>query len=208
MLEWYRAFSGMLDVLADTEQVVASVVRELRGTRSVQIRGASVDVTPPFERVTVREAFKDYAGVADAADLAASDPDRYFDVLVGSVEPGLARLPRAVALTEFPITQAALARPCPHDPTVAERFEVYVGGVELCNGFGELTDPIEQRRRFEREYERRRRTGAPLHPIDEPFLAALAEGLPPSGGNALGFDRLVALALSAEKLQDVIAFPK
>jgi lysyl-tRNA synthetase class 2 len=91
---------------------------------------------------------------------------------------------------------------------VCERFEVYLGGIELSNGFGELTDPIEQRRRFESEVERRKRTGAPDHPIDERFLAALAEGMPPSGGNALGFDRLVALVLGVNGIAGVMAFPR
>ena len=87
-------------------------------------------------------------------------------------------------------------------------FEVYVGGIKLSNGFGELTDPVEQRRRFESERSRRHRSGAPDHPIDERFLDALVEGMPPSGGNALGFDRLVALALGARRIADVMAFPK
>src|SRR5262249_24358429 len=154
----------------------------------------------------VREAFAEHAGVADAAELARRDPEEYFRVFVDCVEPGLAGEPAAVVLTQFPITQAALARPKPEDPTVAERFEVYVGGVELCNGFGELTDAPEQRRRFELELDRRRRSGAPDHPIDERFLAALEEGLPDSGGNALGFDRLILLATGARRIADVTAF--
>jgi lysyl-tRNA synthetase class 2 len=155
----------------------------------------------------MRDAFRKHAAVADAAELARARPDDYFRIFVEQVEPALARERSAIVLTEFPITEAALARPCPHDETVAERFEVYVGGVELCNGFGELTDPIEQRRRFELELERRRRAGAPEHPIDEHFLSALEEGLPPSGGNALGIDRLLMLALGAPRVADVMAFP-
>ena len=89
----------------------------------------------------------------------------------------------------------------------AERFELYAGGLELCNGFGELTDPAEQRRRFQVEIDRRRRAGAPLQPVDEALLAALDEGMPPSGGNALGLDRLVALATSSSEISSVMAFP-
>ena len=90
-----------------------------------------------------------------------------------------------MVLTEFPVTEAALARPCPHDSSVAERFEIYIGGVELCNGFGELTDPVEQRKRFLAEQERRKRSGAPVYPLDEDFfLAALAEGPPAVWGKA------------------------
>jgi lysyl-tRNA synthetase class 2 len=207
MLEWYRAWGGVESVMHDTEALVSGVVRALRGEASVHAGGRFVDVTPPFDRVTVRQAFRAHAGIEDAAALAADDPDRYFQVFVDSVEPALAARPRALLLCEFPVTEAALARPCPHDPTVAERFEAYVAGVELCNGFGELTDPCEQRRRFEMELERRKRAGEPLYPIDEKFLAALEEGLPPCAGNALGVDRLVALAAGTREIADVTAFP-
>jgi lysyl-tRNA synthetase class 2 len=209
MLEWYRAFSGMEAVVHDTEQLVARVIGELAGRPVARSPGGqAVEVRPPFRRLTMREAFQKHAGIADAADLARARPDDYHRLFVERVEPALARARSAIVLTEFPITEAALARPCPHDAAVAERFEVYVGGVELCNGFGELTDPAEQRRRFEHELERRRRAGAPEHPIDERFLTALEEGLPPSGGNALGFDRLVLLATGARRLSDVMAFPR
>ncbi len=208
LVEWYRAFSDSSDVLADAEALVSEVVCSLSGEPFITLTdGRRLDVRPPFERTTVRDAFRHHAGVADAVELARVDPGRYFELLVGRVEPGLARRSRPIVLEEFPITEAAMARPCAHDPSVAERFEVYAGGVELCNGFGELTDPREQLARFEIELERRKRASAPLHPIDQRFLAALREGLPPSGGNALGFDRLVALALSAPRIADVMAFP-
>jgi lysyl-tRNA synthetase class 2 len=213
MLEWYRAFSGIEAVIADTEFLVTAVVERRRAPKTRKRRsvvapdGRSIDVSPPFRRITVREAFRVHAGIDDAADLAATDPDRYFRTFVESVEPALALEPSAFFLWQFPLTEAALARPCASDPSVAERFELYAGGVELCNGFGELTDAAEQRRRFEAEVARRARTGAPEHPIDEAFLSALEEGMPAAGGNALGFDRLVMLALGASRLADVIAFP-
>jgi lysyl-tRNA synthetase class 2 len=213
MLEWYRAFSDLDAIVRDTERLVAAVVERLAPKKKKKRvfaqapGGRSIDVTPPFRRITVREAFRTHAGVEDAAELAASDPDRYFRTFVDDVEPGLAREPAAVVLWEFPITEAALARPCAHDASVAERFELYVGGVELCNGYGELTCAVEQRRRFEAELVRRKKAGEPEHPIDEPFLAALEEGMPPSGGNALGFDRLVMLAVGASRIADVTAFP-
>jgi lysyl-tRNA synthetase class 2 len=209
MLEWYRAFSTMDDVIADTETLVSSIVRALTGGAMITApSGTTLTVTPPFARITVRDAFRRHAGVGDAVDLAARDADRYFQILVDSVEPALARGAKPIVLTEFPTTQGALARPCPHDGSVCERFEVYLGGIELSNGFGELTDLAEQRRRFESELDRRKRAGAPLHPIDERFLDALAEGMPPSGGNALGFDRLVALALGVNGVAGVMAFPR
>jgi len=202
MLEWYRAFAGLEDVLQDTEQLVRSVVRGLAGEDDVFVLGhRKVNVTKPFERITVREAFLRYAGIKDAARLAARDEDRYFELLVSRVEPALAERPRPVFLTHYPISQAALSRPYPDDPTVAERAELYFGGVELCNAYGELTDAKEQRRRMLREAERRRQLGRAVYPLDERFLAALAEGMPPSAGNALGFDRLLMVATNRSEIR-------
>jgi lysyl-tRNA synthetase class 2 len=157
-------------------------------------------VGKPFEHLTVREAFQRYAGVKDAARLAARDEDRYFELMVGKVEPALAERPRPVFLTHYPISQAALSRPHADDPTVAERAELYFGGVELCNAYGELTDPVEQRRRFTDEAARRKDLGRTVYPLDEPFLASLVEGMPPSAGNALGFDRLVMVATNRSQI--------
>lgn len=202
MLEWYRAFAGLEDVLLDTEQLVRSVVRSLAGEDDVFVLGSrKVNVAQPFERITVREAFARYAGIEDAAELAARDEDRYFELLVSKVEPALAERPRPVFLTHYPISQAALSRPHADDPSVAERAELYFGGVELCNAYGELTDPIEQRRRMADEAERRRASSRPVYPLDEPFLAALVEGMPPSAGNALGFDRLVMVATNRSEIR-------
>ena len=208
MLEWYRAFCQVETVMRDTEQVVAAVARKLSGrTRLLLADGRRVDVTPPFPRLSVRDAFRRYAGVSDAIRLAARNESRFFELLVSRVEPALARRRKPVFLCDYPITQASLARPAPHDPTVAERFELYAGGVELCNGYGELTDLVEHRQRFERDLARRRRSGRPQYPLDQRLFAALEEGLPPAAGNALGVDRLLALACGAPAIADVQAFP-
>jgi len=208
MLEWYRGFSGQGAVMRDTEQLVATVARAISGGPSLRSQnGRRIDATPPYPRLTVSEAFRRHAGVADAADLAARDEDRFFQLLVDRVEPALAARRTPVFLCEYPISQASLARPAPHDATVAERFELYAGGVELCNGFGELTDPREQKRRFAQERKRRRRQGRPAYPVDDRFLDSLREGMPPAGGNALGVDRLVALACGVATIAEVQAFP-
>ncbi len=208
LLEWYRAFAGYEDVLADTERLVARVARRARGrVELVTPDGRTLDARPPFPRISVREAFRRYAGEPDAAALAAGDEARFFELLVGRVEPALAAFEQPVFLVEYPISQAALARPSPSDPTVAERFELYAGGVELSNGYGELTDPAEQARRFRAEKLARKATGRPTYPTDERFLAALREGMPPAGGNALGVDRLVMLATGAKSIAEVIALP-
>jgi elongation factor P--(R)-beta-lysine ligase len=208
LLEWYRAFAGMDDVLRDTERLVARVATRLCGSETLSAPdGMRIDCRPPFERMSVRDAFRAYAGVSDAVDLAASAESHYFELFVQKVEPALAMRPTPLFLCEYPATQAALARTSAADPSVAERFELYAGGVELCNGFGELTDPIEQRRRFEHDHELRFAAGRPTYPLDERFLAALEAGMPPAGGNALGLDRLILLATGAARLDEVLAFP-
>lgn len=205
MLEWYRAFAGSREVMEDTERLV-----ELAFAAAADTGGSSpatLDVRPPYPRVSVREAFRAHAGVADAFDLAESDEARYYELLGTRVEPGLARLPHPVFLVEFPSVHAALARALPANPRAADRFELYAAGVELCNGFGELTDAAEQRRRFEGDRAARRARGLPVPDVDERFLEALEGGMPPSGGNALGVDRLLMLASGTRAIADVMPFP-
>jgi lysyl-tRNA synthetase class 2 len=208
MVEWYRAFAGIDDVMRDTEMLVAEVAAATKSGLPKRDRGP-FEAVPPFPRISVAEAFERYAGVLPdrTLALAESDPEAYFRFLVDQVEPALTRLSTPVFLTDFPISQASLARAKPDDPRVCERFELYVGGVELCNGFGELTDPREQRRRLLADQAARARAGKPVYPIDERFLAALEEGMPPSAGNALGVDRLVALALGEPEIARVMPFP-
>jgi lysyl-tRNA synthetase class 2 len=208
LLEWYRAFAGQEAVIRDTENLVLEVAKAItKKPRLYAPDGRVLDARPPFPRVTVRDAFRRFAKVSDATDLAATDEDRYFQLLVERVEPELARFDKPVFLCEYPLTQAALARPSPADPSVAERFELYAGGVELCNGYGELVDPVEQRRRFIAERRERRAKGRRVYPLARRFLEALEEGMPPSGGNALGVDRLILLATGAKRLCDVIPEP-
>jgi lysyl-tRNA synthetase class 2 len=203
MLEWYRAPAGVEDVMRDTEQLVAAVTGG-----AVRLEGRTIDARPPLARMTVCEAFERFAHTSAEETLAMSekDEDRFFRLLVDEVEPGLARLDHAVFLTEYPAAQASLARRKPGDPRVAERFELYAAGVELCNGFGELTDAAEQRARLARDQETRRDRGLPVYPIDARFLEALDRGLPPCAGNALGVDRLVALACGTTEIRAVMAF--
>jgi lysyl-tRNA synthetase class 2 len=208
MLEWYRAFASFEDVLADTEHIVSRVAKSLRKKAELTTpQGAKIEAKPPFDRITVRSAFKKYAGISDASELAESDESRFFELMVSKVEPALASYKRPVFLHEYPISQAALSRPKPRDPSVAERFELYAGGVELCNGYGELTDASEQRRRMLADQRTRAHAERPIYPIDERFILALDEGMPPSGGNALGFDRLIMLAVGASNIAEVLAFP-
>lgn len=206
MLEWYRAHAGSTEVMADTEQLVAHVARTLNdGKHLLRFGDRTIDVSPPWERLTVEQAFDRYAG--ESVWDVLPDEDRFFRLLVERVEPAIGRQ-RPVFLVAWPATMASLARIDASNPRVADRFEAYAAGLELCNGFGELTDPAEQRARLERDQATRRRLGKPVYPIDERFLAALEEGLPPCGGNALGVDRLVMLVLGEQNMADVIAVPQ
>lgn len=224
MLEWYRAWSGIDAIAEDTEQLVARVAGEVAGTTRLALPGGEVDVKPPWVRMTVAEAMARFADVELAGDedagtlaervrgadielgTAEAWDDVFYTAFVSRVEPALAAIDRAVLLTDWPVKLSALARRKPDDPRVVERFEAYVGGVELANAFGELTDPLEQRARFVDDQLTREERGRPVYPIDEKLIAALEEGLPPSGGIALGFDRLCMLVGGAAEIRDVLPF--
>jgi lysyl-tRNA synthetase class 2 len=209
MLEWYRAFAGVDQVMRDTEELVTALVAEFSGSYQLPGEHALIDVSPPFPRLSVAAAFSRFADVPEALcfRLAREDSEAFFRILVDKVEPELALAKTPVFLVDYPIEQASLARQKPSDPRVCERFELYLGGVELCNGFGELSDPVEQRRRLLEDQRARQAAGKAVYPIDERFLAALHEGMPPSAGNALGLDRILALCLGEHEIARVMPFP-
>lgn len=227
MLEWYRAEETYDAVIADTVALLR-LAAEIAATGALAYRGHSVAATTEPERLSVAEAFRRYAGVELLATLTPERGDRdalaaqaaragvhvaaddtwsdvFSRVLSERVEPKLG-FERPVILDEYPRVEAALARASARDPRVAERFEVYVCGVELANGFGELTDAQEQRRRFEHEMAEKARIYGERYPIDEDFLAALAH-MPAASGVALGFDRLVMLATGAPSIEHVLWTP-
>jgi lysyl-tRNA synthetase class 2 len=216
MLEWYRAGAPYEAVMADCLAIIKLAADRL------SFRGAALDPRLAPERITVAEAFRRHAGIdlfpidrdalaaqARATGLRLAGDDGWSDIfsriLATQVEPKLGR-ERPTLLYEYPVSEAALARVSPHDPRVAERFELYALGVELANGFGELTDPKTQRARFEAEMDEKARLYGERYPIDEGFLAALA-GMPEASGVALGFDRLVMLATGAAHVDQVIWTP-
>ena len=217
MLEWYRPGAGMADLMDETELLLRAVLPPI-----VECRGVSTYLAR-FERLSVAEAFARHIGAdvlgtaGDAPALAAqagvrlrdgeSWEDLYFRLLLERVEPHLGR-DRPTFLTHWPVALAALARRDLADPRVAERFELWVCGVELANAFVELTDAAEQRARFEADRARRHAlTGMEDWPLDEDFLAALAHGMPPSAGIALGFDRLAMIASGAQRIDQVLWLP-
>jgi lysyl-tRNA synthetase class 2 len=209
MLEWYRAWAGLAEILEDTERLVAALAEAVHGAPRIPWQGRTIDVAPPWPRLAVRALFVEHAGVDLVRDdlgaacdrlgltRAADDSwdDLYFRIWLANIEP---RLPaeRAVFVTGYPASQAALAvvETADDGSRWARRFEAYAGGLELGNAFEELTDPVEQRRRFEADQALRvRLTGEAGPPLPEAFLAALEEGMPPAGGIAVGVDRLAML---------------
>jgi lysyl-tRNA synthetase class 2 len=228
MLEWYRAEEPYETLMADCARLLA-LAADAAGASALTWRGRSVDPLAEPERVTLAEAFERFSGIdllatvqadgttdcealtaaAKRQGIRTAHDDTWADVfsrvLVEKVEPNLGR-GRATILCEYPVSEAALARRKPADPRVAERFELYACGVELANCFGELTDPAEQRRRFEREMAEKARIYGERYPIDEDFLDALAR-MPPASGAALGLDRLVMLATGAPHIEQVLWAP-
>ncbi len=226
LLEWYRAGVSYERLFADCAELLALAAKVLEVDR-FSFRGATADPFAAPEILSVAEAFLRYAGVdllqtfdatgTDRNALAAATSelglrvvaddswsDLFSKILSDKVEPHLGH-GRATLLTDYPAPEAALAR-LKTDHRFAERFELYVCGVELANGFGELTDPVEQRRRFEAEMAERLRIYGESYPIDPDFLAAL-ETMPQACGIALGFDRLVMLATGASHIEEVIWTP-
>ncbi len=197
MLEWYRAEADYRSLMDDCERLIRALAPEGRIVRE----GETIDLTPPWERLTVAEAFTLYAPVSLEAAMEAG---RFDEVIALHVEPRLGRT-KPTFLCDYPAELAALARRSPGDPTVAERFELYIAGVELANAFSELTDPHEQRERFAREEAVRRAAGKAPYPSPAKFLDELAS-LCEAAGIALGVDRLVMLLTGAETIEEVSAF--
>ena len=225
LLEWYRAFDEVEQGIQDSIDVISAAARTIRGTLTIPYQGIAIDLSAPWPRISVREAIQKWAGfdpdpaisldalraraVAAGISLDSKDVERA-DILVRAlverVEPSIPR-ERPLILQDYPACMASLARCRPSSPEIAERFEIYVGGMEIATGFGELGDPAEQRTRFASEAAQRRLHDLPEHAPDERFLAALEAGIPPSTGVALGMDRLLMLMTDQPTIADVIAFP-
>ncbi|CAN7528156.1 EF-P lysine aminoacylase EpmA [Ensifer adhaerens] len=228
MLEWYRAGETYETLMRDCAEIL-TLVAQTTGVSQFTFQGRTCDPFAEPERLAVAEAFKRFAKIDLLASIASNGEtdrdalasamvsaglrvaaddnwaDLFSRVLVEKVEPHLG-FGRATILDEYPVAEAALARPTARDRRVAERFELYACGVELANAFGELTDAAEQRRRFEMEMTEKARVYGETYPLDEDFLAALAI-MPEASGIALGFDRLVMLATGASRIDQVLWAP-
>jgi lysyl-tRNA synthetase class 2 len=201
ILEWYRGGTDYRTLMDDCEALISSVAAELGFGGVFSRAGREIRLSPPWDRITVRDAFERYTATTAAEALAM---DRFDEILAAEIEPHLGRN-RPLFLYEYPVELAALARVKEGDPGIAERFELYVAGLEVANAFSELTDAREQRRRFEEASRDRRLAGSAPYPMPERFLAALPK-MPPSAGIALGVDRLAMLFADRSRIDDVVAF--
>ncbi len=219
MLEWYEAFADYAVAAERTEQLVSFVAERVLGTTTIERDNKRIDLAPPWRRLTLRDAIRERTGLDLAAhpsreELAAamgSEPDpaegwgKLVDgVLSKLVEPELVE---PTFLYDYPVELSPFAKQHRGDEGFAERWEAFVGGIEIANAFTELNDPDEQRRRFEQQREELARGDEETQPFDEAFLEALEYGMPPTGGVGLGIDRLVMLLTGARTLREVVLFP-
>jgi lysyl-tRNA synthetase class 2 len=202
MLEWYRAGTDYQGLMEETEALIQSVARHLGRRGRLAYGGRRIALASPWPRITVSEAFARYAHTAMAAAL---EQDLFDEIMVRDIEPQLG-LDKPVFLYDYPAERGSLARLRADNPSVAERFELYIAGLELANGFSELNDAEEQRARFLHEEAYRRALGKRPYPAPEKFLEELRD-MPAAAGIALGVDRLVMLFVGAATIDEVVAFP-
>lgn len=201
LLEWYTTNADYHHMIVQTEDLIRYIARALGVKDTLRYQDQYIDWRPPWQRITVAEAFETYGSVTVNEALTTG---RFDEILALEIEPDLG-IQRPIFLIDYPATCGALARLSPDAPDVAERFELYIGGLELCNGFSELTDPVEQRERFKDTLQKRSAVGKETCPLPEKFLNALKD-MPPATGNALGLDRLVMLFADTNRIDDVVAF--
>ena len=201
LLEWYRAGGDYRSLMEECEEMIRFMAQVTGMGRTIHFRDCEIDLSSPWDRISVIEAFQRYSRTT----LAEALEENLFDeIMVREIEPKLG-LRRPTFLYDYPAERGALARLKNEDPTVAERFELYMGGVELANGFSELVDSEEQRRRFTIENENRQTRGKPIYSMPDRFLAEL-DDMPPSAGIALGVDRLVMVFSDARTIDEVVAY--
>jgi lysyl-tRNA synthetase class 2 len=201
MLEWYRAEGNYLSLMEECQELLTFIASQLGSGQGLKYRDHRIELSKPWLRLPVADAFEKYGSVSMDEALASGSFD---EVMALEIEPRLGA-PVPAFLYDYPAPHGALARLKPGNPLLAERFEFYVAGLELCNGFSELNDALEQRRRFEKEQLLRRSLNKTAYPMPHKFLEALAD-MPAAAGNALGIDRLVMLFADTDQIDDVVAF--
>ena len=200
MLEWYKTGCNYMDLMDECEELIRSVAQQLK-TKTIRFQDRTIHINEPWTRMPVAAAFQRYASRTMEKALAE---DCFDETMVTEIEPNLG-FPTPLFLYDYPAVHGALARLKPQDDSLAERFELYIAGLELCNGFSELNDPVEQQARFEKEQRLRRSLGHPVYPIPQKFLAALKD-MPDACGNALGVDRMAMLFCDVAEIDDVVTF--
>ena len=201
LLEWYRAHCDYKSLMEECEALIQTVASTMGVAEKIVYRNQEINLTGPWKRISVQEAFQCYTQTSMTEALKR---DLFDEIMVNDIEPRLG-LGKPTFIYDYPAQRGALARLKSEDKTVAERFELYMGGLELANGFSELVDEEEQRKRFHQENENRRILGKPIYPVPEKFLSELGDMLP-SAGIALGIDRLVMVFLDAKSIDEVVAF--
>jgi lysyl-tRNA synthetase class 2 len=201
MLEWYELGATYHDLMAHCENLFQFIKDRLLFENGLIYKGHYIDISPPWEKLSVTDAFIRYSSLPMQEAIIS---DQFDEIIAFDIEPNLG-LNKPIFLYDYPAKTCPLASPRPHQPNLAQRFELYMGGLELCNGFTELTDPDEQRRRFAQELTRRENTGEAVYPMPEKFLDDL-HLMPEAAGNALGLDRLVMLFANAASIDEVVAF--
>jgi lysyl-tRNA synthetase, class II len=219
MLEWYEAYADYNDTATELEGLLASVAQEVLGTTTVERDGETIDLAPPWRRVTLREAIGEKTGIdvlehpsrEELAKAMNSEPDpeegwgKLVDGLLSKeVEPTLIE---PTFVVDYPVELSPFAKRHRSEEELVERWEAFVGGIEISNSFTELNDPDEQRRRFEAQAEETARGDEETQPYDETFIESLEQGMPPTGGAGLGIDRLVMILTGARSLREVVLFP-
>lgn len=202
MLEWYRTHTDYRGILADTQALFRYLARLVLGEEQLLFRGNNINLAKDWEELSVAEAFQLYASCS--LEQAMSE-QRYEEVLCFEVEPHLG-ITTPTVLIDYPTEMAALARKKYNHPELAERWELYISGLEIANAYSELIDAKEQRERFIACAKLREKENRPVYPMDESFLSAMASGLPPCGGIAIGVDRLIMVLCNLEDIQNVVAF--
>lgn len=201
MLEWYHAGGNYADLMVDCEELIGFIARQIAGGNSLSYQGQLIHLETPWPRMSVEQAFNRYTSLTVKEVLVKGSFD---EVMVDKIEPKLGS-PRPLFLYDYPAALGALARLKPQNKQLAERFELYIAGIELCNGFSELTDPAEQRTRFESEQNIRKSLNKSVYSMPQNFLISLND-MPDACGNALGLDRLVMLFADTADIDDVVAF--
>lgn len=201
LLEWYRAGADYFLLMEECEEMIRSVAIGIGLGQKIIFRGQEIDLRKPWERISVKETFRSYSGTSMTEALQLNLFD---EIMVRDIEPRLGRK-KPTFIHDYPAERGALAKLKHEDPSVAERFELYIGGLELANGFSELVDSEEQRRRFHLENQQRQSMGKRVCSMPDKFLDEL-DGMPPSAGIALGLDRLVMVFMDVETIDQVVAF--